>query len=80
MDDYLGTITLFPYSFTPMYWLKCSGQILQISQYSALYNLIKATYGGDGVTTFAVPNMLGLEPEPGMNYYICTIGEYPPFS
>jgi microcystin-dependent protein len=80
MDDlyYTGTITLFAYNFTPRSFFQCNGQILQISAYQALYSLIKDNYGGDGITTFALPNMLGLEPYPGMNYYICYSGTIPP--
>jgi microcystin-dependent protein len=82
MDDlyYLGTITLFAYTFTPHGFMKCDGQILQASANPALFNLIKNTYGGDGISTFALPNMLGLEPGPYMNYFICCEGIYPPSS
>lgn len=77
MDYTIGTIVLLPYSFTPMFMLLCAGQILQITQYSTLYSLFGTTYGGDGQTTFALPNMLGQEPQPGLNYYIVTEGIYP---
>jgi microcystin-dependent protein len=77
MDYFLGNIVLFPYSFTPYGWLLCNGQILQINQNTALFSLIGTTYGGNGTTTFAVPNMLGLEPAPGTGYYICVSGIYP---
>jgi microcystin-dependent protein len=78
MDYFIGTILLLPYSFTPMTMLLCNGQILNIASYQNLFSLIGATYGGDGINTFAVPNMLGQEPQPGMNYYIVYDGEYPP--
>ena len=77
MDYFLGYIALFPYSFTPMGWVLCNGQLLNISQNQALFSLISNVYGGDGTSMFAVPNMLGLEPIPGMAYYICTSGVYP---
>jgi len=77
MDYFIGTILLLPYSFTPMTMLLCNGQILNIAPYQTLFSLIGATYGGDGINTFAVPNMLGQEPQPGMNYYIIYEGIYP---
>lgn len=77
MDYFIGTILLLPYSFNPMGMLLCNGQILQINQNTALFSLINNTYGGDGYTTFAIPNMLGQEPQPGMNYFIIVEGLYP---
>jgi len=70
MDCYIGQIELFPYTFAPLYWALCNGQILPISQYQPLYALIGAQYGGDGITTFALPNLLGTEPIPNTAYYI----------
>jgi microcystin-dependent protein len=55
----------------------CQEQILQISQYQALYSLIGSTYGGDGRTTFGLPNLNGASPLPAMKYYIATQGIYP---
>ncbi len=77
MEDYVGDIQLFPYNFAPIGYLLCDGRSLPISIYSILYTLIGTTYGGDGSTNFKIPNMLGEEPIPGMNYYICYEGLYP---
>ncbi len=77
MDYLVGSIVLFPYSFTPYGWLPCEGQALAINQNQALYSLIGITYGGDGKTTFNVPNLKGAEPMPFMKYYIAAIGIYP---
>lgn len=77
MDYFTGTILLLPYNFTPMMMMLCNGQTLQINQYTALYSLIGNNYGGDGQITFGLPNMLGQEPQPGLNYYIVTEGIYP---
>ncbi len=77
MDYTIGTIALFPYNFTPMSWFLCNGQILPISGNETLYSLIGPFYGGNGSSTFALPNMLGLEPIYGLNYYICYEGMYP---
>lgn len=54
---YLGEIRMFGGNFAPRGWAYCQGQILPISQYSALFSLLGATYGGDGQTTFALPNL-----------------------
>jgi microcystin-dependent protein len=77
MEEFIGKIDLYPYSFTPIGMVLCNGQLLQVAQYNALYALILNTYGGTSGQTFAVPNMLGLEPVPGMNYYIITEGTFP---
>lgn len=78
MDYYYGYIALFPYHRTPSGWLLCNGQTIAISSNEVLFSLLGTSYGGDGRSNFAIPNMLGLEPIPGMNYYICIKGEYPP--
>ena len=77
MDPFLGEIELFPYTFTPMGWLSCEGQTLNVIQNTALFSLIGNRYGGDGKTTFCLPNLLGTEPVPNMKYYIATMGYYP---
>jgi microcystin-dependent protein len=56
-DPYIGEIRLFAGNFAPVGWLLCQGQLLPISQFDALFNLIGTTYGGDGQTTFALPNL-----------------------
>jgi microcystin-dependent protein len=55
----LGVVSAFAGNFAPSGELFCDGQLLQISQFSALFNLIGTTYGGDGVTTFALPDLQG---------------------
>jgi microcystin-dependent protein len=77
MDFFLATIQLLPYNFAPYGWAFCNGQILSIQEYSALFALIGATYGGDGRTTFGLPNLQGAEPIPNMHYCICVDGIYP---
>lgn len=56
-DPALGEICQFPYSFAPRNWSYCHGQILPIQQNTALYSLLGTTYGGDGKTTFALPDL-----------------------
>ena len=54
---YLSEIKLFAFAFPPKGWALCQGQLLPISQYDVLFNLIGTTYGGDGQNTFALPNL-----------------------
>ncbi len=59
---YIGEIKLFAGNFAPQDFMFCDGSLLSISQHIALYTLIGTTYGGDGVTTFALPNLKGRVP------------------
>lgn len=60
MDWYLGEIRLFAFNYIPQGgWIACEGQILQIQQNAALFSLIGTIYGGDGKTTFALPDLRG---------------------
>jgi microcystin-dependent protein len=61
-DQFLGEIRIFPFNFTPVGWAMCNGQILPISQNTALFSLLGTTYGGDGRSNFALPNLIGLAP------------------
>jgi microcystin-dependent protein len=72
-DAFVGEIRIFGGTFAPMDWAFCNGQLLSISQYSVLYSLIGTTYGGDGVTTFALPDLRGRVPVHQGNGY--TIGQ-----
>ncbi|SOE20026.1 Microcystin-dependent protein [Spirosomataceae bacterium TFI 002] len=58
-NAYIGEIILFAGNFNPRSWARCDGQLLAISQYSALFSLLGTTYGGDGRSTFALPDMRG---------------------
>lgn len=59
---YIGEIKMFGGNYAPLGWAFCNGQILPISEYEALYGLIGTTYGGDGVQTFALPDLRGRLP------------------
>lgn len=60
MESYfIGEVRLFGANFTPRNWLACEGQLLQISQYTALFSILGTLYGGDGRTTFALPDLRG---------------------
>src|SRR5271156_2604453 len=68
-NPFLGQITLFPYNFAPYGWALCNGQLLSISQNTALFSLLGTTYGGDGITTFALPDLRGrVSVSSGSNY------------
>lgn len=58
-DPFVGEIRLFGGTYAPADWAFCDGSLKPINQYQALFALIGTTYGGDGVTTFAVPNLAG---------------------
>ena len=59
MEPFLGQIIMFGGNFAPRGWALCDGQLLPISQYSALFSILGTTYGGDGRTTFGLPDMRG---------------------
>jgi microcystin-dependent protein len=78
MPPYVGEIRLFAGNFPPAGWMMCEGQLLPISDYDTLFNLIGTTYGGDGQSTFALPDLSGRVPVhmgtgPGLTTY--QIGE-----
>jgi microcystin-dependent protein len=78
MDPFLGQITLFACNFAPQNWAMCQGQLLPISQYSALFSLLGTNFGGDGRVTFGLPDLRGRLPNgqgtgPGLSTYV--IGE-----
>jgi microcystin-dependent protein len=62
MDPFVAEIRIFPFNFAPKGWALCAGQILPISQNTALFSLLGTTYGGDGKSTFALPNLQGSVP------------------
>jgi microcystin-dependent protein len=59
---FLGELRIFPYNFAPKGWAMANGQLLPISQNTALFSLLGTTYGGNGTTTFALPNLQGSIP------------------
>lgn len=62
MEGYIGQVIMFAGTWIPAEWLPCNGQLLTINTNQALYSLIGTTYGGDGKTTFALPNLNGRVP------------------
>ena len=73
-DPFVGQIMLTGFNFAPVGWAFCNGQLLPISQNTALFSLLGTTYGGDGTSTFALPNLqgcviVGSGQGPGLNIY-----------
>jgi microcystin-dependent protein len=62
MEPFIGEIRIFAGNFAPVGWDFCNGQLLQINQYTALFSILGGTYGGDGKTTFALPDFRGRVP------------------
>lgn len=62
MEPFLGMIALFGFNFAPNGWAYCNGQLLSIQQNSALFSLLGTTYGGDGISSFGLPNLQGRVP------------------
>lgn len=75
IDPYLATVTIFAGNFAPLSWAFCNGALLSIAQNTPLYALIGTTYGGDGITTFALPDLrgrsvIGTGQGPGLPNYV----------
>lgn len=77
MTPFIGEIRIFAGNFEPAGWMFCRGQLLPISEYETLFNLIGTTYGGDGQETFALPDLqgrvpihAGTNPNNGTNYIV----------
>ena len=77
-EPFLGEIEIFGFNFAPVGWLQCNGQLLPISQYTALFSILGTTYGGNGQSTFALPNLQGIVPprlRPGVGLSLYDLGE-----
>src|SRR6266700_6660177 len=61
-DPFVAEIRIFPFNFAPTGWAMCNGQLLPLSQNTALFSLLGTTYGGDGRSNFALPNLQGRAP------------------
>jgi microcystin-dependent protein len=80
-DPFVAEIRIFPFNFPPKGWAFCDGQILPLSQNTALFSLLGTTYGGDGKSTFALPDLQGSSPmhigfnQPGPGLSVHDLGE-----
>lgn len=73
-DPFVAEIRIFGFAFAPTGWALCNGQLLPLSQNTALFSLLGTTYGGDGKSNFALPNLAGSAPMfwgqgPGLSYH-----------
>jgi microcystin-dependent protein len=75
MEIPLGKVTLFPYDFAPADWTFCDGSLLLVSEYDALFDMLRSTYGGDDVETFGVPDLRSIAPK-NCNYCIAVRGYF----
>jgi microcystin-dependent protein len=75
MEEFIGAIKLVAFNYDPEGFMACDGRILNISQYQALFALLGCTFGGDGITTFALPKLES--PSKGLHYIICVNGLWP---
>src|SRR3954467_6797318 len=77
-DPFVAEIRVFPFNFAPKGWAWCDGQLLPISQNTALFSLLGTTYGGDGKSTFALPDLQGsaaMHPGQGPGLSLHDLGE-----
>jgi microcystin-dependent protein len=77
-DQFVAEIRIFPFNFAPTGWATCDGQVLPLSQNTALFSLLGTTYGGDGKSTFALPNLQGaaaMQPGQGQGLSLRDLGE-----
>jgi microcystin-dependent protein len=77
-DPFVAEIRIFPFNFPPKGWAFCNGQLMPISQNTALFSLLGTTYGGDGKSTFALPDMQGnvpMQPGQGQGLSLRDLGE-----
>jgi microcystin-dependent protein len=73
-DPFVGEIRAFPYTFTPRGWAPCNGGTMTIQDHTALFSVLGTAFGGDGRTTFGLPNMMNMVPMcwgqgPGLSSY-----------
>jgi len=77
MECLIGQIQILPIGYAPQDWLPCDGRLLQISQNQTLYSVLGTKFGGNGSTTFAVPDLRPAAIGDYNQYYIATVGFYP---
>jgi microcystin-dependent protein len=77
-DTFVAEIRIFPFNFPPTGWAFCDGQLMPLSQNTALFSLLGTTYGGDGKSTFALPDLQGsvpMQPGQGQGLSLRDLGE-----
>lgn len=78
MDEYIGIVKLFAGNYAPQGWALCDGQLLNINQNTALFAILGTNFGGNGQTTFGLPDLRNTAPAPNLIYIICVQGLFPP--
>lgn len=76
MEGTIGEIRMFAGSYAPKDWAFCEGQLIEINSNNILFAIIGTNFGGDGVKTYALPNLQKQAPE-GIKYMICVMGQFP---
>ena len=79
MDFFIGQVISLGFSRAPQGFMRCDGTLLQIAPNEALYTLLGNNYGGDGHTTFGVPNLTATDKATGLYSFISLQGQYPQF-
>ena len=77
MEPFLGQIQLIAFNFLPQGWAFAEGQVLGIRDNQSLYVILRTQFGGDGRTTFGLPDLKGKEPLPNTRYCIALEGTFP---
>jgi microcystin-dependent protein len=78
VDPFVAEIRIFPFNFAPKGWAFCDGQLMPLSQNTALFSLLGTVYGGDGKSTFALPDLQGnvpMQPGQGQGLSLRDLGE-----
>jgi microcystin-dependent protein len=78
MEPFIGQIQAFGFNYAPNGWAACEGQMMPIAQNTALFSLLGTTYGGDGQTSFAWPDLRAAGTRDNVHYCIAINGIYPP--
>lgn len=76
-QSWIGELILVPYSFCPKYTREADGRVMDIAENSALYSLLGNQFGGDGLRTFALPDLRGKAPAEKLKYCMVVDGMYP---
>jgi microcystin-dependent protein len=77
-EPFIGEVRVFGFNFSPRYWAFCNGQMMSIQQNAALFSILGTTYGGNGTTNFALPNLQGrvtMGPGQGPGLSVRSLGE-----
>ncbi len=78
MEPFVGAVELFAFDFAPRGWVPCAGQQVPVNVNAALFSVIGTQFGGDGRTTFGLPDLRGKAPIEGLQYCIAIQGIMPP--